>query len=66
MKKNSLKIINIYMYIVAIILLLLIWIIGIKNISIQPILTILVKAYIGFTFVIVVISLLRYFQKQNN
>ncbi|MFL8674211.1 hypothetical protein [Clostridioides sp. GD02404] len=64
MKKNSLKIINIYMYIVAIILLLLIWFVGIKNISVQPILTTLVKVYICFTFVIIAINLLKYFQKK--
>lgn len=66
MKKNTLKIVNTCMYIVAIIFLLLIWFVGIKNISVQPILTTLVKVYICFVFVIVAINLLRYFQKKNN
>lgn len=66
MKNNTLKIVNTCMYIVAIILLLLIWIVGIKNISVQPLLTTLVKIYICFAFVIVAINLLRYFQKKNN
>ncbi|MBY2477383.1 hypothetical protein C4097_00130 [Clostridioides difficile] len=64
MKKNTLKIVNTCMYIVAIILLLLIWFVGIKNISVQPILTTLVKVYICFTFVIIAINLLKYFQKK--
>ncbi|ARB07090.1 hypothetical protein Semix9P1_phi47 [Clostridioides phage phiSemix9P1] len=64
MKKNTLKIVNGCMYIVAIILLLLIWLVGIKNISIQPILTTLVKVYICFAFVIIAINLLKYFQKK--
>lgn len=64
MKKNTLKIVNGWMYIMAIILLLLIWFVGIKNISVQPILTTLVKVYICFAFVIIAINLLKYFQKK--
>ncbi|HBE9437483.1 Uncharacterised protein [Clostridioides difficile] len=64
MKKNTLKIVNVCMYIMAIILLLLIWFVGIKNISVQPILTTLVKLYICFAFVIIAINLLKYFQKK--
>lgn len=64
MKKNILKIINIIMYILAIILLILIWTVGTKNVSLQPVLTIFVKAYSFLAIIIVAINLLKYFHKK--
>lgn len=62
MKKNILKIINTIMYIIAIILLILIWTVG--NVSLQPVLTIFVKGYSFLAIIIVAINLLKYFHEK--
>lgn len=64
MKKNILKITNIIMYILAIILLILIWTIGINNVSLQPVLTNIVKGYTILAIIIVAINLYKYFLKK--
>ena len=65
MKKDILKIINVIMYILAIILLILIWTVGIKNVSLQPILTIFVRGYVFLSIIIVAINLIKYFKKNS-
>lgn len=64
MKKNILKIINTIMYIIAIILLILIWTVGTKNVLLQPVLTIFVKGYSFLAIIIVAINLLKYFHEK--
>lgn len=66
MKKNISKTVNTIMYVLAIIILVLIWTLGVKNVSAQPILTIFVKAYAFVAIMIVAFNLVKRFSKKNN
>lgn len=65
MKKNMLKTVNTTMYVLAIIILVLIWTLGVQNVSAQPILTVFVKLYAFVAIIIVALNLVKRFSKKK-